>query len=96
MHGDRVRLLALVAVCGVCCGPQPAQAEQPAAAPATPPKKIDRYIPAHEQIGHFAVPEGFTVELVSRTLGQACAHARTLARTFAHSRTLGTHIRHAH
>jgi len=64
MHGDRVRLLALVAVCGVCCGPQPAQAEQPAAAPATPPKKIDRYIPAHEQIGHFAVPEGFMVELV--------------------------------
>jgi len=64
MHGDRVRLLALVAVCGVCCGPQPAQAEQPAAAPATPPKKIDRYIPAREQIGHFAVPEGFTVELV--------------------------------
>lgn len=63
MRGDRVRLLALVAVCLAGGGSQPAQAETPAPPPA-PAKKIDRYIPAHEQIGHFAVPEGFTVELV--------------------------------
>ena len=63
MRGVPVRLLALVAVCGVCCGPRPARAETPSA-PAAPPKKIGRYIPAHEQIGHFAVPEGFTIELV--------------------------------
>ena len=63
MPGDRVRLWALTAVCGVCCGSRPGLAEKPSA-PATPSKKIDRYIPAHEQIGHFAVPEGFTVELV--------------------------------
>jgi len=63
MRGDRCWLLALITVCLACGGSQPARAEAPAV-PAASPKKIDRYIPAHEQIGHFVVPKGFTVELV--------------------------------
>jgi len=61
MRGDRVGPWVFIAVCGACCSWQPARAEKPAA----PPPLIERCIPAHEQIGHFTVPEGFAVELVA-------------------------------